>query len=640
MSDPSKTWEHDLPFTRINSPSEVQRLPPDILAALKPSAGGSLQLDGNGHARGTRRPDDFHANNLLDDVVTSQLIRLTPSWTATLDQPEQELQGKLVRSFQTWTDAPPLPWHSYYDWNFHVEPEAPFTWLRGAANTASRTGIFEYDPGFFHRNKTSQAGVPGHCMECEWDAGTFGLPGDARPGPMFDKDWAWPMANQRVWLVGRSIYDGGHETHGNPQLCRSELHPVKAVATARWEAFAFKENNKGKEKGDVHTPAIQFMFFSSKFGGYNDFDTLKPKDGKPYEFIVDLPEAPVATAPHAIGHTPDFPVNTVMVRKLELLKHFERDRFKNARSGAAVVDPTVDLLPLADGGDPKRRQAKVTIPLAALERDYYGVIISLGWRDPTGELAAKVKKVTVRFDNLFKASINHDVFKEEWRFKAGVNGRWFQWEFMGVSNNSNHSLASDQKGRPARIELFLHEDEFVQISAHGAELNLVDDVYQRPDPGRTVTITPADVQFEALEGTTILQPELASVGATPGPLRWFSQVEVKPLRNGETYPVQRAIARAIRDLMWTTFNDQNSPLGLIDARVHQPDRERLLNPFFIKQHVNKGEQTIELCGYETYEEGDSAELLERPHTSDDHASNPDWLDYRVRVKITVEDQKI
>ncbi|MEO7095350.1 MAG: hypothetical protein ABI175_18990, partial [Polyangiales bacterium] len=345
--------------------------------------------------------------------------------------------------------------------------------------------------------------------------------------------------------------------------------------------------------------------------------------------------------PHPIGATPDVGVNTIMLRKPELLKHFEKKRFANAKGSAADADPIVELLPLADGGDPTKRQAKVTIPLNALTGDFYGVIVSLGWRDPTGEQAARVKKVTVKFLNLHKGTIDHDTFKEEWRFKAAVNGRWFQWFFDGVSNNSNHDLANDESHSPTTVELFLEDVDFVQFSSHGAEVDLVDDVYERLDAGRTVVISADDVHEMATLGTSQPQfdPVIVNRGAVDGPVTWFGQVEVKPLLQNHSYPVQRAIARSARNLMITTLGDQNDPLGLMDAFVNQPAHEKQNNPFFIKGRVGQKAAEFELTGYETYEEGDSAELLERAHGDPVSANNPDFIDYKLKVSVLVEEQK-
>jgi hypothetical protein len=546
------------------------------------------------------------------------------------------VQGTLARSFQTWTDAPPFQWHRWYDWNFHLEPEPGFDWLRGLGNAFSQAGeqklIVNHNPFSSEPTGRNQHVVVGHTMECEWDTGSFGRESDRRPGPMFDADWAWPMANQRVWLAGRSIYDGGHENAAHQS--RSELHPVKAVASTRWEAFNFKENNVGQTGGQVFTPAIQFLFFASRFGGYFDYPDLSPANGLPYEFIVDLPEAPDAgQAQMALGASPDTPMNTVVLRSTQLLQDFDRARFANARgaSTAANMDPAVELLP-EDPAQPRLRQAKVTIPLAALTGDCYGVLISLGWRDLSGEQAARVKKCTVKMTNLFKAAINHDTFAEEWRLKAGVNGRWFQWEFEGVHNNSNHSLVNDQKGRPAQVVLHLDVGDDLQFSAHGAELDLVDDTYQGSDADRTITVSNDDIAFENPPDA----PPLPG-GSTRNLVDWLTQVDVRPPA-ADSYPVQRAIARRIFDLMWTTFGDENDPLGLIDAVASAPDREKPHNPLHIRDAVGRGEQSFSLTGYETWEEGHSAELLERPHQLDADATNHRFVDYRIDFTVKVEDQ--
>jgi hypothetical protein len=626
MATTSKPYDKALPFTRVNSPSEW----------LMPRA-----LSGDGWARGTRRVTDFVRQSPLDRIGVEEVIKLTPSWTPTGEppgfNPEQEVEGTLARSFQTWTDAPPFQWHRWYDWNFHLVPKAGFKWLRGFGNDATEPAS---DRTVSSAPVREQRVVSGATMECEWDTGAFAADDSPRPGPMFDADWAWPMTNQRVWVVGRSIYDGGHETAG---LCRSELHPCKAIASARWEAFNFKENNGGEAGGNVFTPAIQFLFFSSRFGGYFDFRDLRPADGKPYEFIVDLPEAPESSAAHlAVGGTPDTAMNTVVLRSNQLLVDFDRKRFANTRNGstAADVDPIVEMLP-EDAAHPRLRQVKVTIPLAALTGDCYAVLISLGWRDLSGEQAARVKKCTVKMKNLFKASINHDTFAEEWRVRVGINGRWFQWEFTGVHNKSNHSLLKDQKGRPAEVVLHLDEQDAVQLSAHGAELNLVDDTYGED---RVIRVSNDDVNFENAPGDRPLARERTRRVAD-----WNTQIDVRPPFTTApgthgSHPVQRAIARRITALMWDKINvgklsaDENSPLGLIDAVTTAPDREKSHNPLRVGPAVGLGERSLSLTGYHTWEEGHTAELVERPHRTNADATNGDWIDYRIDFSVKVENQ--
>src|SRR5882672_10449874 len=109
MSDPNdgavwdkdhKIWDVDMPFHRINSPFyDPAKNRPNGLGF---PCGCSQAFKGPG-----------------------QLLRMVPSWVDVVKEPggpEREVEGTLVRSFQTWTDVPLLQWHRWYDWNFHVSP--------------------------------------------------------------------------------------------------------------------------------------------------------------------------------------------------------------------------------------------------------------------------------------------------------------------------------------------------------------------------------------------------------------------------------------------------------------------------------------------------------------------------------------
>jgi hypothetical protein len=665
--------------------------------------------------------------SVLDRLVRKQLIRLTPSWTTTMGtqerDAEQEIFGKLVRSFQTWTDAPPGQWHRWYDWNFHLEPEAPYAWLRGKGNepitTATKTispfeqaqeakrkqkekeanskrpkkpgipiisGLFKILGDFvdlvigplittiFSRGGEYVFLTPGNSMECEWDTGVFGAKLD-RAGPMFNlpklldgdgnpSDLVWPMTGDYVWICGRSIYDGGHETEHD--LCRSELHPCKAIATARYEAWKFKGQTK-------FLPAVQFMFFASNEGGYVDLDDLSPKGRPNYEFIVDLPEDPsIGTVPHPVAHTPDVAVNTIMLRKYEPLQDFAFP-FAAVAKGPAITQekPKVEILPPKDPSNPGRRQAKITIPKLS-GKGHYGCVVVIGWPDISGESAARVKKVTVKFQKLRKFKVNHDIGKEEWRYKAGVNNRWFQWEFTGVKNSTDLSL------KDTEVVFHQHVDDPVRITAHGAELNVVDDFYfpgfpfastsppipPRPHEARDVKFNPIEVEFEGREpfplgfpfelpinvlevpidiATGLVQPQLPAV--------WKKDIDVRPpkvvsptasedeLAKNGAYPVQRLIARKLFTMMFATFNDQNSPLGLLDAFKGPPtDALQNRNPIDLRR-LKVGEETKSfLIAYDTWELGDSAELVTRPHEKREDAENPKYQDYMLHFTIKIEDQ--
>ena len=185
---------------------------------------------------------------------------------------------------------------------------------------------------------------------------------------------------------------------------RTELHPCKAVASARWEAFNFDEN------GGAFVPAIQFMFFACRKGGYKDFSAI---DDVYYEFIVDLPRielGPDVSWP--IGHTPDFNLNTVVLRP-HLLKHFNYSAFENAfgnRASPGEADPEIELLPPPQPGK-EPEQVRMKIPLTKLKgknKDSYGVIVSLGWHDPAGAQAAAVRKITLTFSHVQTQEFRHE----------------------------------------------------------------------------------------------------------------------------------------------------------------------------------------------------------------------------------------
>ena len=92
---------------------------------------------------------------------------------------------------------------------------------------------------------------------------------------------------------------------------RSEIHPIGTVASARWEAVKFQSAAQVlfPLKGDwgIDTPfmpAVQFMFFASRLGGYLTTPKTFERD---YEFIVDLPNETAARSIVPIGATPEHP---------------------------------------------------------------------------------------------------------------------------------------------------------------------------------------------------------------------------------------------------------------------------------------------------------------------------------------------
>ncbi len=670
MAEPEKTWDPDLPFARVKSPWENN--PPDFTAPNK-------RPDGDGYACGCRQPSDWAKGNdpltFLNPLalVARKLLRAIPGWVPVVPAREiygesREVQGTLRRSFQTWTDFPIRQWHRWYDWNFHLEPDPEYAYIRGEGNDADPNKTEpEQDPflrdtiwdpvasvlgvafgvigavvspfieigkaikGLFEKDKIwpNRRVVPAAAMECEWDCGAFG----PNQGLMFDKEYNdlggwWPMAGQRVWLRGRWIYDCGHAIENK---MRNELHPVLAMASARWEATSFEKTSKviwppeaaGSEIGfqTLHLPAIQFLFFTHRSGGYKDYPTIT-NEGKDYEFIVDLPAFDTGLLRWSLGRTAAFPFNTGTLRDAKLLCHFNFKPFVRARAetlknnGEAVendetdpaykfqrpsanpsVLPKVEIIPPKEGRFP--RQVKVTIPVSQMQGvDGYGVNISLGWYDSGNVQAKKVKKCTVNFTKIRKCAVDHDTFAEEWNCKIGVNGRWFLYEDNDVHNNSDLKLNRS-------FDIYLAEGDTLGISAHGSEIDLVGDFF-----------------FDDLEDRWLRGGKYYHNRDIV--LDWEQHIVARDSGHDQA----RRIAFLLVEKMLTTFNDQNDPLGQIDPGM---DTDlNLGNPLKIRANTKMDKKPHFFRAFETMEVGDSAELEQ----------DPDEEDYQLHYELTIDTQPL
>ena len=188
--------------------------------------------DGDGFARGCRRPGTLTIRGRDVGLEIPGWVPVAGETVLVRDQTSgktifrfqedfagetRTVEGILVRSHVTHTDFPFRPWHVFYDWNFHVSPDRQYTYLNSPVNMQQHNGE----------------------IECEWD--TAFLP-----------SWAWPQDGDRVWLVGRWIYDCGHpEANGH----KSEIHPPKALVSYRTEAVQF-DGNGGPPPA---RPAIPFF---------------------------------------------------------------------------------------------------------------------------------------------------------------------------------------------------------------------------------------------------------------------------------------------------------------------------------------------------------------------------------------------
>lgn len=355
-------------------------------------------IDGDGYTRGCHGPPNG-----------TDIRHAVPSWVSADDAETRTVEGVLTKSKITHTDFPLEPWHTYYDWNYYVDPDRQYTYLLSEYNVQHRNGSFE----------------------CEWD--TSNLP-----------KWTWPHEDQRIWMVGRWIYDCGHPKNG---IHKTEIHPPKAVASFRREAVRF-----GGNAGP--TRASQAALYVGRDGGY----WRQPINDRDYEFDLYLPPKPYPEA--------------------EPRWHVE------AKTGQLPVQPAFEPYPF---GDP--RALRVTIPLEGVtpHPEEYGAIISGGWSDPRGTESSEVDRIRVDVEKIHM-NADLDPLGDEWYVYVGVNGRWKVWEEIG---GWEESLNFD-------VNLDLHPDDPVLVSVCGFEADAINN-YMGDDSGHDwSTISDPDLtNFEA-----------------------------------------------------------------------------------------------------------------------------------------------
>jgi hypothetical protein len=358
-------------------------------------------IDANGIARGCRRPGTL---KITWGFGSRDVGILLPSWTEATSAPGAPsdgpvtVTGLLENSRISGTDFPLRPWHSTYDWNFLVRPDPQHRRLLSTANVQDDHGIFE----------------------CEWESSCV-------PG------WALPQQGQRIWMVGRWIYDCAHPlAHGY----KTEIHPPKALVSFRSEGVDFP-GNPGP------TRATQAVVFIGRDGGYWQTD-INDQD---YEFSFAMPPRPAGAEPRIVV-TPKMGNWFIFPRKLP-------------------VDPVIDLSVWKLGGT-----VNVKIPLKGLRPhpDDYGMIVSAGWSDPQRVERKQVHRVRVTVDRLLMDANLDPVGSDEWSLHVGINGRWkVLHNQSGDVCTVNHSVLLD-----------LHPDDRIRITVCGYEADTADDFMGRP----------------------------------------------------------------------------------------------------------------------------------------------------------------
>src|SRR6476620_1781150 len=190
-------------------------------------------------------------------------IALTRPEYAEVDpkNPIRTIEGTIVETLISHED---VPWtHTSHDSNWLVKLDRNYTNLNSHGNRNSDgSGIKDSDT------------VDKKVMEMEWEIGTQNDGRDDR----FPKEF-WPSDGDRVWMIGRYIFDCGHPDTGP----RSELHPAIAVAFTHFEPLIL-----GSPGSEPIFAAKTSIYIHGEGGPIYSV----PVGGRSYEFNVSLPPKP------------------------------------------------------------------------------------------------------------------------------------------------------------------------------------------------------------------------------------------------------------------------------------------------------------------------------------------------------------
>ncbi|MFL5457317.1 MAG: hypothetical protein ACJ78X_13015 [Myxococcales bacterium] len=435
-----------------------------------------------------------------DHPLAVHNVRTPAAGQKATQEREVEVEGRLTRSFMTRHHRPYTQWERYRHWAFHVEPAHGFRHLVGQGDRMKQDERTKHKRALRLYEREHPDQHPSS-IECLIDPATFSRPPGDRdpfiqqyyPSIFYDKRWPfWPQTGDWFWAAGRFVYDCTHATFerttgDNPGLHATAINPIKAFAVARYEAFRFPGL-------DLPVPAVRFLFFATRRGGYWDFDRDMPMNEADYEFAVDLPPLPNDTGEFAIGRTPAFKYNTVVVRP-RLLKDvafgpfdIPREQALDDEQGVSPArrvswwngDPVVELSRAAPGTLPRMVKVKVPTSKMPTTQDFYCFVLTLGWHSPSQ--AARVKKVAVQLPYFRFLDVDR---VDQLRPSICINGRWIYYPIFKpvvtqipplIGPKVVEPYKNVQDGRqdwPGKDGLILEMpvDAKVTITAHGTRRN-------------------------------------------------------------------------------------------------------------------------------------------------------------------------
>ena len=220
--------------------------------------------------------------------------------------------------------------------------------------------------------------------------------GDGAPGEAgrIELEWehtnvptfVWPRPGDRVWVMGRHVFDCGHGADTQPVSYRTEIHPPRALAVMR----RVEPEARPEAAGDL-VPVRRVDIWVNGDGGM--FAGVHRIDDRNLDFYVPLPPRPSPDAQPILDQTYD--------------------------AGPSAGGRVTASLVAEPAQSPNR--VHVTLPLRGSGATKLAMTLHLGWNRPA---VAAVRRFQVTFDTLHVDDrIDLDA-QGHWKVWTQVNGRW------------------------------------------------------------------------------------------------------------------------------------------------------------------------------------------------------------------------
>ena len=253
--------------------------------------------------------------------------------------------------------------HKSHDSAFHVKLDKQYTGLASVNHPKDENGQYT--------------------MEMEWEIGTANTGITDR----FPKSF-WPWIGDRVWMMGRWVYDCGHFDTLHLNGWQSEIHPPFATAFTRNEPHTFPGDTRPS------SAVMTYIYIHGQGGNANI-----PVGGRNYEFDIPMPPKP--------SFLPTAQLHYIV-------------------TGLPFGGPPPILTAKV-----QENKAHVVIPLAGIPASTglkYGAVVASKWIDPTRPSLSTegFRTLRVTFDSMVVHK-DHDYGSGDWNnLWVGVNGKWIE----------------------------------------------------------------------------------------------------------------------------------------------------------------------------------------------------------------------